>query len=197
MTTIVAVKKAGSTCIAADTMARYGSCKESADLIANSDKLVHVDDTVLAPAGPASANLVLRSYFADPERPRDFSSLQAVFETMRSLQAGLKEDYFLNPREDESDPFDSIQMEILIASPAGIFGVYPLRSIQEYTKYYAFGSGSEYALGSLYTNYDRLASAQEIAKAAIEAAATFDDSTGLPLTLAAVGQSSLFASDAG
>ena len=55
----------------------------------------------------------------------------------------LKDDYFLIPKEDERDPYESLQMETLVASPAGIFGVYPLRSVQEYTRYYAFGSGAE------------------------------------------------------
>jgi ATP-dependent HslUV protease subunit HslV len=197
MTTTVVVKKAGRVCIAADTMSRYGSCQESADFIENSSKLVHVDDAVLAPCGPASANLVLGSYFADPERRRDFSTLEHVFESVRALQVGLKEEYFLNPREDETDPFESLQMELLVASPGGIFGVYPLRSVQEYKRYYSFGSGSEYALGAMHANYERLASAEEIARSAIEAAACFDDATGLPLTMESIVLAAPFAVDVG
>ena len=183
MTTVVAVKKRGVACIAADTLARYGSTCETADYIVNSDKILLVGDTWLCPTGPASAQLVLKSYFADPERPRDFSSIDAVFETLREMQATLKEEYYLNPKEDESDAFDSMQMEIMIVSPAGIFGAYPLRSIQEFTRFYAFGSGATYALGAMHALYDRLASAEEIAGRAIEAAAAFDDSTGMPHTL--------------
>jgi len=182
MTTIVAVQKSGSVCIAADTLARYGSAKESADYIANHDKLVSVGDAILAPAGPASVNLILKSYFKNPEHARAFGTLEEVFETIRELQAGLKENYFLNPKEDESDPYESIQMELLIASPGGMFGVYPLRSIQQYRRFYAFGSGAEYAMGAMHACYDQLDRPDAIAERALAAAACFDSSTALPLT---------------
>ena len=56
------------------------------------------------------------------------------------------------------------------------------RTVQEFSKYYAYGSGSDYALGSLWSLYndDRLTS-EQLGKLAIEAAAEFDDATGLPV----------------
>ena len=183
MTTIVVVRKGRHACIAADTLARYGSTRESADYIANAEKILQVGDTYLAPTGPASANLILASVYRDSERSRDFGSLPAVFDRVRELQRVLKEEYFLNPKEDEEDPYESIQMEMLIASPGGIFGVYPLRSIQEYTRFYAFGSGSDLALGAMHATYDRALSVEEIAAAGIEAAACFDTSTSLPMSV--------------
>jgi ATP-dependent protease HslVU (ClpYQ) peptidase subunit len=183
MTTVIVTRKNGKVCIAADSLAKYGSTLESANLIANSEKLVQVGDAWLAPTGPASAQLVLKSYFADEKRARDFSSAQGIFETFVDMQGILKDDYYLNPKEDERDPFDSLQMEILIASPAGIFGVYPLRSIQEYTRYYAFGSGAEYALGAMHNAYESCPDASSVAKAGLEAATALDDSTGQPITL--------------
>lgn len=74
-------------------------------------------------------------------------------------------------------------MHVLIANPHGIFGVYGLRSVDKYNKYWAFGSGTDYALGALHCSYDRFDSAEEIAEAAIGAAAQFDNATGLPMTL--------------
>lgn len=186
MTTIVVVQKNGRACIGADTLARYGTIKESADYIANHDKLVCVDDVVLAPTGPASCQLVLNSYFADPERPRAFGSVQEVFETARSLQAALKEEYTLNPKEDEGDPFESSQMELLVCAPSGIYGVYPLRSVQQYTRFYAFGSGTDIALGALHACYDTLERPEDIAQRALAAAAEFDEATGAPFTVRSV-----------
>ena len=183
MTTIIVTRKNGMVCIAADSLAKYGSTLEDSSLIANSDKLVQVGEAWLAPAGPASAQLVLTSYFADEKRARDFSNTQGIFETFVELQGTLKSASFLNPKEAENDPFDSLQMEILIASPAGIFGVYPLRSVQEYTRYYAFGSGAEYALGAMHQAYDTCTHARSVAQAGLEAATALDDSSALPLTL--------------
>ncbi len=183
MTTIVVTRKDSLVCIGADSMAKYGETLEPAEYIVNHDKLIAVGDAWLGPTGPASAQLLLVSYFSESEQQRDFSGVHAIYETLREMQAVLKEDYFLNPKEDERDPFDSMQMEILIASPSGIFGAYPLRSVQEYTRFYAFGSGAELALGAMYAVWETAADAQQVARAGLEAAATFDDSSSGPFTL--------------
>jgi len=182
MTTVVTVRKNGRVCIAADTLARYGDQLEPAENIANSDKLVTIGDTLLAPTGPASAQLILRSYFANPERVADFSSVDAIFETMRQLHGCLKDDYFLNPKEDDEQPFESTQMTCMVANSTGIYGVYSLRSVQEYRRYYAFGSGSEYALGAMQALYEEPLEAEEIAIRAVEAAAKLDSATETPVT---------------
>jgi ATP-dependent protease HslVU (ClpYQ) peptidase subunit len=53
----------------------------------------------------------------------------------------------------------------------------------EYTKFWAIGSGREFALGAMHAQYPRLKTAAAIAKAGIEAGATFDRNTALPMTL--------------
>jgi ATP-dependent protease HslVU (ClpYQ) peptidase subunit len=183
MTTTIVVAKDGLACIAADTLARYGSTTETAELIHNSDKLLTVGDTVLAPCGPASAQLLLASYFNDPEHRANFNGVDEIYETVRQMQAVLKDEYYLNPKEDEADPFDSLQMECLVANPTGIYGIYPLRSIQAYRRYYSFGSGAAYALGAMHALWESTADAEQIARAGLSAAAALDDSTGAPFTL--------------
>ncbi len=182
MTTVVVVQKDGKICIAADTLARYGYQLEPAENIRNSDKIVTVGDTFLAPTGPASAQLILRSYFADPENAADFSGVDAIFETMRQMHGTLKDEYFLNPKEDEEQAFESTQMSCLVANSTGIYGVYSLRSVQEYLKFYSFGSGSEYALGALHALYEEPLDAEAIAVRAVEAASQLDSATGAPVT---------------
>ncbi|HEY6543921.1 MAG TPA: hypothetical protein VIZ64_03405, partial [Dokdonella sp.] len=69
----------------------------------------------------------------------------------------------------------------------GIFGVAAHRTVQEFSKFYAFGSGGDIALGVMYAMYDDPKhSAEDVARAAIEGAAEFDDSTGAPVTSHAV-----------
>ena len=72
---------------------------------------------------------------------------------------------------------------MLIANPHGIFGVGAHRTVQEYLKFYAIGTDTDLALGTMYAAYgnSRL-SAEQVARLAIEAAAEFDDATGLPVT---------------
>ncbi len=74
-------------------------------------------------------------------------------------------------------------MDVLIANPHGIFGVSGHRTVQEFSRFYAYGSGSDYALGALYSAYDDTGrDAEQLARHAVEAAAEFDDGTGLPIT---------------
>ena len=86
----------------------------------------------------------------------DFSTKRAIFETFRKLHPILKEQHFLNPKEEEDDPYESTQMTALIANPSGIFGVYSMREVFEYTRFWAVGSGREFALGAMHTQYARL-----------------------------------------
>ena len=98
------------------------------------------------------------------------------------LHASLKDKYFLMPEEDKEDALESTRMDVLIANAHGIFGVSGHRTVQEFSKFYAYGSGSDYALGALWANYDRKSmSAAQIARSAIDAASEFDDGTGLPV----------------
>ena len=75
------------------------------------------------------------------------------------------------------------QIDALICNPKGIFGVYSLREVSEYTKFWAIGSGSEFALGAMHALYDRLDSAEEIAKAGVEAGAEFNNASSLPMSI--------------
>ncbi|MFT4648382.1 MAG: ATP-dependent HslUV protease subunit HslV [Glaciecola sp.] len=183
MTTIIVAKKSGRAVICADTLASYGGSHETSAYIENSDKILQIGGAFLGPTGPASMQLVLTSYFRNPTVTRNFSDPLSIFETVREMHGVLKEDYALNPREDPEDPFESSQTEMLVCSASGIFGVYPLRSVQEYKRFYAFGSGAEYAMGAMHAVFEYLDRPEDIAIAGLEAAATFDEASGLPYTL--------------
>lgn len=183
MTTVVVTKKGGIACIAADTLATYGDMRESADLIANSDKLVRIGDAWVAPTGPASAQLVLKHFISTYEELPLLEDTDGIFDFLNVLQRALRDEYFVQGKEDSADDFESMRMELLIASPGGLFGAYPQRSVQEYTRFYAFGSGAEYAMGAMHAAWETAVSAEELARIGVETAAKFDVGTGLPLTL--------------
>jgi ATP-dependent protease HslVU (ClpYQ) peptidase subunit len=70
----------------------------------------------------------------------------------------------------------------LIANPFGIFALTEFRYVQEFSKFYAYGSGNEFALGAMFAVYeDESKTAEEIARLGITAGAEFDDGTGLPM----------------
>lgn len=153
MTTIVVVRKGRSVAIAADTMTKWGAAKETAAYVANNGKLLQVGDTWLGLTGNATFKTILRDYFGKPKVRARFDS-----------------------------PLESTRFDALVANPHGIFGVVAHRTVQEFTRYYAFGSGSTYAMGALHALYDDpKLDAEALARRAVETAAELDDATGLPL----------------
>jgi ATP-dependent protease HslVU (ClpYQ) peptidase subunit len=183
MSTIVVARKNGTVTIGADTLTKHGYTRQNAYLIANHSKLLKVGESFVAITGDASLNLVLADYFGRSKRPPSLDSPEAIFSFARDMHASLRDEYFLNPKEDEKDPFESSQLDCLIANPAGIFGLYSLRSVDEFTRFYAFGSGRQYAIGAMHATFESADSAETLCRAGLEAAAEFDDDTGRPLEI--------------
>lgn len=187
MTTIAVVSKNGYAAIAADTMTKWGSGKETAEYIVNHSKILCVGDTCLGITGNATFKTILGDYFSRPKTYARFNSPLEIFKTWQKLHAALKRDYYLVASGGEDEVLESTRIDVLIVNPHGIFGVAAHRTVQEFSKFYAFGSGGDYALGALFTMYDQSRrSAEDIARQAIVAAAEFDDGTGLPLTSHAI-----------
>ncbi len=183
MTTIAVVKKNGYAAIAADTLTKWGSGKESAAYVSNNDKIVQIGSTFLAASGSATFKMIMRDYFARPRVVPHFEDPMAIFQTWQRFHVALKEKYFLIAGADKDDSIESTRFDVLVANPHGIFGIGAHRTVQEYSKYYAIGSGTDLALGALYAAYDDgTRDALALARLAVEAAAEFDDATGLPIT---------------
>jgi ATP-dependent protease HslVU (ClpYQ) peptidase subunit len=192
MSTVVVVKKAGKVCIAADSLTSFGDLKLNSAYDAAHDKILNFDDNYIGIVGSAAHQLVLESLLAGKEKAGrknvdkklevDFSSRLSIFETFRVLHPVLKEKYFLNSKDEDDDPYESTQIDALIANPFGIFGIHSLREVTEYKKFWAIGSGAEYALGAMFALYDKTASAEEIAHAGVAAGAEFNNASSMPLS---------------
>jgi len=183
VTTVTVVMKGGVAAIAADTLIKWGSAKESATYIANHDKILRVGENLVGVTGTATFTAILRDYFDHSSEEVRLDSPSQIFRAWNRLHGILKERYFLLPEEDKEDALESSRMDCLIANPHGIFGVAAHRTVQQFSKFYAYGSGSDYALGAMYSAYpDPQLSAEQVARQGIEAAAEFDDGTGLPVT---------------
>ncbi|HZN25237.1 MAG TPA: hypothetical protein VFB75_13485 [Burkholderiales bacterium] len=187
MTTIAVVRKNGYAAIAADTMTKWGSGKETADYIVNHDKIFRIGDSYLGVTGNATFQAILRDYFSRPRVYARFDSPVEIFKTWQKLHTVLKQDYYLVAGHGEDDAIESSRMDVLIVNARGIFGVAAHRTVQEFSKFYAFGSGGDVALGVMYAMYTHHShSAEDVARRAIEGAAEFDDSTGAPVISYAV-----------
>ncbi len=182
MTTIVAVRKNGIVAIAADTLTTFGNTRLPAQMDSSHDKILHIAESYIGVCGSAAHHLVLASLLGKlPDA--QLNSKEAIFETFRKLHPVLKEECYLNPKEDEEDPYESSQITALIINTSGLYGIFSMREVFEYTQFWAIGSGHEFALGAMQHAYSRLESAADIARAGVEAGIAFDKNSGAPITL--------------
>ncbi len=184
MTTIVVVKKAGEIAIAADSLVTFGDTRLSGAYEAN-EKVIQVGNSFIGLAGSTAHFAVMRKLMTTMGELR-LNSRDEVFETFLRAHAVLKENFFLNPKEEDSDPYESSQITALIANPSGIYGVYSYREVFSFERFWGIGSGRNFALGAMYACYDRLKTARAIAEAGVRAGIEFDKSSAGPYRIFSV-----------
>lgn len=186
MSTIIVVKKSGKTVIASDTMSRFGETKLTAKYVNGRSKVHKCGDSYIGVVGSAAHNNVLASVIDKYERRLSFKSAKDIFNTYLKLHVILKTEYYINVTEDDHDEYESSQIDALIANPHGIFGMYSWREVYEYERFWAIGSGMEYALGAMHVAYDKTDDPEEIAMLAMKASCEFDSGSDLPYALHSV-----------
>ena len=163
-----------------------GDIKQSSTYDSAHEKILRYRSNYIGIVGSSAHDVVLRSLLAEEETRYDFGSRMAIFESFRTMHRILKKRYDLNTEEEDDEerkaPYESSHIDALIANRHGIFGVFALREVCVYSKYWAIGSGAEIALGTMYACYDGKRDAEAIARLAIEASAEFNVTTALPMT---------------
>ena len=182
MTTIVVVRKGDSAVIAADSLTTFGTTRLAPAYDRHPQKVTAYGDSFIGVAGSAAHQLVLENVL-ERNPSLDLAGRPAIYETFRKLHPVLKDEAFLNPKEEEDDPYESSQMTVMIANPSGIFAVYSMREVFEFDRFWAIGSGRDFALGAMYSVYGRAKGAAAVAEAGVVAGAEFDTGTALPIDL--------------
>ena len=185
MTTLVVVKKAGQVAIAADTLVTFGDTSLSHRFEANT-KIFKVDTpagmSYVGMAGTVAHFPVLRKAMAAlPKDQLTLGSRDEVFDTFVKLHPILKETFFLQPKEDDNDPYESSQFTVIIANASGIYGLYSYREIFEFNEFWGIGSGRSFALGAMHACWDKAKTAREVALAGMHAGCEFDKNSGGPI----------------
>jgi ATP-dependent HslUV protease subunit HslV len=179
VTTVVVVRKGRSIAIASDALVTFGETRLPGSYEAN-EKIIKVGNSYIGMAGSTAHFEVMRRVLMSMEKPQ-LNSRHDVFETFLKAHAILKERFFLNPKEEEDDPYESSQITALIANPSGIFGVYSYREVFSFERFWAIGSGRSFALGAMFTAYATQRSAKAIAVTGVRAGIEFDKSSGGPI----------------
>lgn len=186
MTTVVVARKDGQVAIAADRLVTFGDTRLAHGYEVN-EKLFAIGDSWIGMAGTTAHFPVLRKALgALPADQLRLHSRDEVFDTFLKLHPLLKEQFFLNPREEEADPYESSQFTVVIANPSGIYGVYSYREVFEFERFWSIGSGRSFALGAMYVAYDKARSAREVAEIGCRAGCEFDKNSAGPVKVHAM-----------
>jgi ATP-dependent protease HslVU (ClpYQ) peptidase subunit len=179
MTTIVIAKKNGQVAIGADTLTTFGDTRLSHPYKRAHDKILRFHGSWIAVCGSSAHHLVLENIFAEMKELK-LGNRAEIFETFRKIHPILKKKCFLNPKEEDDDPYESSQITALIANSSGIYGVYSYREVFDYERFWAAGSGRNFALGAMYAGYGRAKNAAEVARTGVAAGIEFDKSSAAP-----------------
>ena len=171
-------RKGGQLAIASDSLVTFGEMRLPPGYEAN-DKMFALGTSIIGAVGSTAHMPVLRQALAAlaPDELQ-LHSRDGLFDTFLRLHPKLKDRYFLNTKEHDSDPYESSQYSILIANSHGIFGVESYREVFEFERFWAIGSGRRFALGAMHAAFDKAKSAREIAEAGVLAGCEFDTSSG-------------------
>lgn len=181
MTIIAAAMKNGRCAIAADTASTDGSFTVPARHMVNHAKLFKCGDSYIGLSGWSATFDIFDSLMRNHRDELDFSSRAAIFDTATHIHKLMKEDYFIETTEDKEQPVESSQILALIANPSGIYDLESYRSVGQYARYWALGSGKPLALGAMYAVYDHYKDPKDIVRAAVEAACEFEEGCALPM----------------
>lgn len=181
MTTISVVRKGAQVAIATDSLVTFGDTRLAHGYEAN-DKVFRIGNSWVGMAGTTAHFPVLRKALGTlSPNELQLDSRDGIFETFLKLHPKLKEQYFLNTKEEDSDPYESSQYTVVIANASGIYGVYSYREVFEFDRFWSIGSGRSFALGAMYAAWDRARSAREIAESGVRAGCEFDKNSAGPV----------------
>ncbi len=141
MTTCVVVKKDGEVAIAADSLVTFGDTRLARGYEQN-QKIFQVGESLIALAGTTAHFPVMRSLLAGLADECRLGSRDDVFRTFLKVHEKLKDEYFVNTKEDDDDPYESSQITCLIANPTGIYGVYSYREVFAFDRFWASARGA-------------------------------------------------------
>ena len=185
MTTVVVVRKAGQVSIAADTLVTFGDTR-LAHRFEDNSKIFKVDTdagpSYVGMAGTVAHFPVLRKAIGSmPRELLKLGSKDEVFDTFTKLHPYLKENFFLQTKEEDSDPYESSQFSVVIANATGIYGLYSYREVFEFKEFWGIGSGRSFALGAMHASWGHAKTARELASIGVNAGCEFDKNSAGPI----------------
>ena len=181
MSIVCAAMKNGVIAISCDTQSNFGSINVTSRHIQNSNKLYSVNKSIIGIVGWHAIADMFEHLIKNEKKLFQLDTRMNIYSTLIKLHEKMKDDYFIETREDEDQPVESSQLDALIINQQGIFEISSYREVNQYKTFWGIGSGRSVALGAMHALYETKATAKQIVEAGVKAAAEFNDGCGLPL----------------
>jgi len=181
MSVVCAAIKNGVIAISSDTQSNFGSITVSAKHMKSSSKLYSVNQSIMGVVGWHAISDMVQHLIIHEKKLFQLNSRMEIFSTLISLHEKMKDNYFIETKEDDEQPVESNQLDALIVNKHGLFEISSYREVNEYNTFWAIGSGRRFSLGAMHALYDTKASAKTLVEAGVKAATEFDESCGLPM----------------
>lgn len=150
-------------------------------------KIIAFNGSLIGISGAACARLAVEHYLEHNPMLVHFGSVSEIYSTWLAMHSVLRSDYFLNTNADEDTSYETSRMDVLVANETGAYAATAHRSVYQVLQFHAVGQGDQYALGAMHALYGQEdLSAEQIAIAAINAAAEFHTGTAAPVTVRTV-----------
>ena len=175
MSIAVAIRKDGKTVIAADTQSNFGDRRVTVDNH-RAPKIRRVGSTYIATSGWGIYDDILRDFFARARKP-PLKTEKDVFTFFMRLWKELHDKYSLvndQAHDDDHSPFGDLDAAFLVVNKDSILHVSGNMSVSRFERYYAIGSGADFAMGAVHVLYDRIADPVKLAREAVTTAIAHD-----------------------
>ena len=182
MTTIVAVRKKGRTCIVSDSLTVYGGRKEvSGRLIVPSQKLLFWENAIIGFSGDSAWSHVFLDFLRSQKKGALPVTSQEILASFSTLWRSFRSTYFLKSSYDEDDHFSSI-CRIVIATQKELFKLTVEGAVIGNENVVAIGGGYPFAYGAVRAIDSCHENPYEIAMAGVRAASAWDPDTSGPFS---------------
>ena len=146
------------------------------------NKIFTIDKMTMGTAGDVRYNNIIRYHMEVPYQRADMPDIEYICtEFVGCLRSAMETEKFSN----EKNSISSVPncSELLIAYKNNLYAIWSDYSVVEFSEYYAIGSGSDYALGSLETSKNLGVSPRKRIELALEAACKFSVGCAPPFNI--------------
>ena len=182
MTTIVAVRKHGRTCVVSDSLTVYGNRKEAGtNLIADSSKLFFWENAIIGFAGSATWKHVFLDFLRSQKKLfhpfthevllSSFSTLWRSFRSAYSLESSFNENSYYSP-----------DCRVVVATQENMYELTLHGVLISNKNMLAIGGGFPFAYGAMRALDCSSLNSSDVAMASIRAAAAWDPTTSGPFS---------------